>query len=40
MELPSYFTDFLSAIRPTDAQRKKMQKRHKELRDRLLSTLR
>ncbi|GAA4444551.1 SMODS domain-containing nucleotidyltransferase [Novipirellula rosea] len=37
MELPSYFTDFLSAIRPTNTQRKKMQERHKELRDRLLS---
>ncbi|TWT98563.1 SMODS domain-containing nucleotidyltransferase [Stieleria varia] len=35
MELPSYFADFLSAIRPTEAQRKKMQERHIELRDRL-----
>jgi len=35
MELPSYFTDFLSAIRPTDSQKEDYQKGHKTLRERL-----
>ena len=35
MDLPSYFTDFLSAIRPTDSQKEDYQKGHKTLRERL-----
>ncbi|PQO37830.1 nucleotidyltransferase [Bremerella cremea] len=35
MELPSYFTDFLSKIRPTAEQREKMKSEHRQLRDRL-----
>lgn len=37
MELPSYFTDFLANIRPTDTQRAKMKKEHRKLRDLLLA---
>ncbi len=33
MELPSYFSDFLAAIRPTTDQKKKMQTEHIKLRD-------
>lgn len=33
MELPSYFTDFLAAIRPTSAQRRTMKEEHRKLRD-------
>lgn len=33
--LPSYFTDFLTEIRPTEDQRAAYQKAHKTLRDRL-----
>ena len=33
--LPSYFTDFLSEIRPTEDQRTAYQAAHKTLRDRL-----
>lgn len=33
MELPSYFTDFLANIRPTDSQRDKMRDEHRKLRD-------
>lgn len=37
MELPSYFTDFLAKIRPTDDQRAKMKKEHRKLRDLLMA---
>jgi len=37
MDLPSYFTDFLSAIRPTDSQKEDYQRGHKTLRERLNS---
>ncbi len=37
MELPTYFTDFLANIRPTDAQRQKMKKEHRKLRDLLMA---
>lgn len=33
MELPTYFVDFLSAIRPTADQKKKMRAEHRKLRD-------
>ena len=36
MELSSYFTDFLSDIRPTKTQRKNLQEAHTRLRERLL----
>ena len=35
MELPSYFSDFLSAIRPTDSQKEDYKTGHKTLRERL-----
>jgi len=35
MELPSYFIDFLSVIRPTKAQNRSMQEAHTDLQDRL-----
>ena len=35
MELPTYFSDFLSEIRPTDEQESAAQDGHRELRDRL-----
>jgi len=35
MDLPTYFIDFLSAIRPTDSQKEDYQKGHKTLRERL-----
>jgi hypothetical protein len=35
MELPSYFIDFLSAIRPTDSQKEDYKRGHKTLRERL-----
>jgi hypothetical protein len=35
MDLPSYFVDFLSAIRPTDSQKEDYKTGHKTLRDRL-----
>ncbi len=35
MELPSYFIDFLSAIRPTDPQKEDYKKGHRALRERL-----
>src|ERR1700676_4333582 len=35
MELPSYFIDFLSAIRPTDPQKEDYKRGHKTLRERL-----
>lgn len=34
-ELPSYFSDFLRSIRPTQSQREKMRDAHRELRERL-----
>ena len=37
MDLPSYFIDFLSAIRPTDSQKEDYQRGHKALRERLNS---
>lgn len=37
MELPSYFTDFLANIRPTDTQRAKMKEEHRKLRDLLMA---
>ena len=37
MELNSYFTDFLSKIRPTEAQTKELQEAHTRLRKRLLA---
>ena len=37
MELNSYFTDFLSEIRPTEAQTKSLQEAHTRLRKRLLA---
>lgn len=37
IELNSYFTDMLSEVRPTKAQRRQMQKAHQRLRERLLS---
>ncbi len=37
MDLNSYFTDFLSKIRPTEAQTKELQEAHTRLRERLLS---
>ncbi|MCA9262154.1 MAG: hypothetical protein KDA61_23210, partial [Planctomycetales bacterium] len=37
MELPTYFSDFLANIRPTDDQRKKMKKEHRKLRDLLIA---
>ena len=37
MELNSYFTDFLSEIRPTEAQTKSLIDAHTRLRKRLLS---
>ena len=37
MELNSYFTDFLSKIRPTEAQTKELQEAHTRLRERLLA---
>ena len=37
MELNSYFTDFLSKIRPTGAQTKELQEAHTRLRERLLT---
>lgn len=37
MELPSYFADFLSEIRPTADQKKKMRKEHRKLRDLLMA---
>ena len=36
MELNSYFTDFLSEIRPTEAQTKSLKEAHTRLRERLL----
>jgi hypothetical protein len=36
MELPTYFADFLAAIRPTADQKKKMRAEHKKLRDLLV----
>ena len=35
MELPRYFSDFLTAIRPTPAQKENYKDRHKTLRERL-----
>jgi len=35
--LPSYFTDFLTEIRPTDKQKEAYQAAHQTLRDRLLA---
>jgi Second Messenger Oligonucleotide or Dinucleotide Synthetase domain len=35
MELPSYFSDFLAAIRPTPEQKEDYKEAHKELRERL-----
>ncbi len=37
MEVPSYFTDFLHDIRPTDTQREELKKGHIQLRARLLA---
>ena len=37
MELNSYFTDFLSKIRPTEAQTKELKEAHTRLRERLLA---
>ena len=37
MELNGYFTDFLSKIRPTEAQTKELQEAHTRLRERLLA---
>lgn len=37
MELPSYFTDFLANIRPTDEQREKMKEEHRKLRELLMA---
>ncbi|MDC0744814.1 SMODS domain-containing nucleotidyltransferase [Polyangium mundeleinium] len=37
MELPTYFTDFLQAIRPTDAQRRALRDGHIKLRERLMA---
>lgn len=36
MELPTYFTDFLDNIRPTQTQKEKMKAEHKLLRERLM----
>ena len=35
MDMPTYFIDFLAAIRPTEAQTRQMSKAHRELQDRL-----
>ena len=37
MEIPSYFADFLQSISPSPAERQEYQRRHQELRERLLA---
>ena len=36
MELPSYFSDFMSNIRPSSEERKQYQDAHRELREKLM----